>query len=424
MKLYNLTFAKWGNECFKIDLDGSKSISNRLLVLKELSKKETEIVNLSKSDDTVLMQQFFHEFQKREVEDVFHFNVQNAGTVSRFVTAFLATQVGRFQLNCSDEMKRRPIQILVNALRDLGANIQYLEQDGFLPISIEGKKIQGGRIKMNAGVSSQYISALMMIAPHLKNGLKIQLIGDIASKPYLEITQSLMQKFGYQVDFQNQIILIDGEQNSTLPLEILNESDWSAAAFYYTMCSINSDLAFQLSTLEHTSKSAQGDSKVAILFEKLGVKSSFEKNCVHLKHSENIELNQEVDFFSIPDMVPAYVVACAFHGVSLKLTGVRNLAIKESNRLVALKNELAKVGVSLEKQNDDTWLLSGKVQMNDYENVRFKTYEDHRIAMSLACLSVKFDHVEIEHPQVVSKSYPNFWNDMKTIGLKIEERKI
>lgn len=424
MKVYSLRHLANKNKQHTIDLDGSKSISNRLLILNEISKQRIKIKNLSQSDDAVLMQQFLSQFHKKKTTECFEFNVQNAGTVSRFVTAFLATQQGNFRLICSEEMKRRPIQILIDALIDLGADIKYLEQDGFLPILIHGKKLNNNKVKIKAGISSQYISALMMIAPCLKNGLHIQLIGEIASKPYLEITQKLMHRFGYQVDFKNQNIIIQPKQNKIQSNIILNESDWSAAAFYYTICSIYPNLSVQLRTLNDYKNSPQGDAKASILFQNLGVNTVFKNESISLNNCKPIEMKQEVNFLSIPDMVPAYSVACATHGVRLKLTGVRNLVIKESNRLVALKNEFEKIGVTLKQINHDVWEQTGKIDSQKISRVILKTYEDHRIAMAFACLGFKYEQVQIENPDVVSKSYPNFWGDMKHIGLKIEERKI
>lgn len=424
MNIYKLSLSSNKQSTHQLKLDGSKSISNRLLLLNEILNQNVKILNLSKSDDTVLMQKFIRAFQNKKQGEIFQFDVQNAGTVSRFITAFLATQSGTFRLTCSEEMKRRPIQILVCALRKLGAHITYLEQDGFLPILIQGKTLTSSKIEIEAGVSSQYISALMMIAPKIEHGLTIQLIGEVASKPYLELTKKLMQNFGCQVKIDKQMIYIQNQKYTNTPSIIVNESDWSAAAFYYAICSMNAQQTIQLNTLEHPLKSAQGDSDAVNQFQSLAVSSSFENNRLTIKQQGTIIHNQEVNFLSIPDMVPAYVIACAAQGVSRTLTGVRNLAIKESNRLMALQKELKQVGVSLKPIDADTWEQHGQIDETKLNQTIFKTYGDHRLAMAFACFGFKFTNVQIQNPEVVSKSYPNFWEDMKKIGLKIEERKI
>lgn len=398
-----------------IELDGSKSISNRLLVLQHISKKKFEIENLSTSDDTKLMQSFFEHFpQKNE------FNVQNAGTVTRFVTAFLATQSGEWILNCAEPMKKRPIRILVDALKKLGGEFEYLEKDGYLPLKIFGGRLSGNQVTISADVSSQYISALMLIAPTFRNEFIIHLDGIIASKPYLEITQRLMQKCGYQVQFQDQEIHIFPTQYvESVPNIIFNESDWSAAAFYYSIVAMHPDAKIELEYLQHPEESAQGDAKAAEYFRHLGVFSKFEGEKVILSKSAEIKSKVQLDFLDQPDMVPAFATACAALGVEATFTGVRNLVIKESNRLEALKTELGKVGVNFQEITKDEWHLSGRIDAALIPKVSFNTYEDHRIAMCLGCLGFRYDGVTILDPHVVSKSYANFWEDMERLGLKI-----
>jgi len=387
----------------QIKLDGSKSISNRLLMLKALSESAFDITNLSTSDDTVLMQAFIDGFPENT-----SFNVHNA----------VASQPGQWELQCAEPMKKRPIKILVDALRKLGATINYTEQEGYLPLHIEGQLLTGNYVSIPADVSSQYISALMMIAPTMPNGLTIELEGVIASRPYLEITIKNMQQCGAQVSFEGQQISI---KHSNLDADsIFCESDWSAAAFYYTMVALQDNAALTLSELLNPNESTQGDAAVAKVYEQLGVQSLFEKHEVKLEQMRESNAHFQENFFDKPDMVPAVAVTCAALGIPGTFTGVRNLVIKESNRLEALKQELEKVDVKFYAINEDEWKLEGQINAEKIKNTRFYTYEDHRIAMAFATLAAKYDRVLIEETHVVSKSYPAFWDDLKTIGFQIE----
>ena len=400
-----------------VRLDGSKSISNRLLILQNISKEPITIQNLSTSDDTRLMQQFFRDFPEKKT-----FNVQNAGTVTRFVTAFLAAQPGKWELTCAPPMKKRPIKILVDALRSLGGEIDYLEKEGYLPLHIHGKKLNGGEVRIAADVSSQYISALMMIAPVLQKGLEIHLDGEIASRPYLEITQRLMEQCGFAVRFSDQTIHIEsGQKTELVPEMVFNESDWSAAAFYYTICATKPDTELVLSKLNNTEDSSQGDAQVTKIFEELGVKTTFQNQTVRLTHAGTKNESVSFDFIDKPDMVPAVAVACAKLGIQATFTGVKNLIIKESNRLKALQTELAKVGVTFEAITENEWHLTGVIQKEKISEVSFSTYEDHRMAMCFATLGFSFNNVTILEPWVVSKSYADFWTDMKELGLQVSE---
>ena len=421
MSSYQISYKTEQKKEVAIALDGSKSISNRLLVLQHLSDKDFSIENLSTSDDTQLMQQFFEEFPTAN-----SFNVQNAGTVTRFVTAVIAnSDKQNFILNCAEPMKQRPIKILVDALRQLGADITYLEEDGFLPIQINGKKLEGNRVQINAGVSSQYISALMMIATKLPNGLTIELIGEIASKPYLEITQKLMQTVRFKVDFEDQEIKVSPRQTIDNQLNVVfNESDWSAAAFYYSIASVNPNFTINLSYLLPPNKSSQGDAEVAKVFEQLGVETKYLPNqTIQIKKKKEAKNKVSIDFIDQPDMVPAVAVACAALGVKGNFTGVKNLVIKESNRLKALQTELAKVDVEFKEIDANNWELNGIVDFDLLPEVEFDTYHDHRMAMCVTPLAFAGkSKVNIHNPSVVSKSYVNFWEDMKILGLSIDKK--
>lgn len=400
-----------------ISITGSKSISNRLLVLQQLSNSRFQIQNVSDSDDTQLLQQFFSVYPQQKT-----FNVHNAGTVARFLTAFLAIQPGKWTLHCDEAMKKRPIKILVDALHTLGANITYLEKDGFLPLQIVGNSFHKNSVDISASVSSQYISALMLIGPQLKNGLQIQLKGEIASFPYLKITESIMQQCGYSVQMkENNISIEPGQNPSKKELTIFNESDWSSAAFYYTIAALRKDAKITLSSFFTPENSLQGDAQVVHLFKQLGVATHFTKNELRLSNTNYCVSELSANFYDRPDMVPAVAIACAALGVVATFTGVENLVIKESNRLKALQTELKKVGIQFQEINNSTWKLFGEFNEKALTTTVFKTYNDHRMAMSLACLGFVFDGVKIDKPQVVNKSYRNFWEDLQTLGLEIEQ---
>lgn len=400
----------------EIRLDGSKSISNRLLVLQQVSSSPFEIENLSTSDDSVLMQDCLANYQTTST-----LNVQNAGTVTRFITAFLCTQDGSWTLNCAEPMKKRPIKILVDVLRNLGAEINYLEQDGYLPLQITGKQLKSAPVEMQADVSSQYISALMMVAPLLEDGLTINLIGEIASKPYLNITKKCMEQCGFSVDFIGNTLKIH-EGQSTSQSTIFNESDWSAAAFYYTLLSFSDHESITLTSLFPLAESTQGDAIVSSYFNHLGIETEFLPNHqVRLTKTGNIKPKEAFDFFDQPDMVPAFSLACAVNGYETKFTGVQNLVIKESNRLVAMQNELKKLDSHFTAIDKESWQLSSILKQEKIADTKIDTYHDHRIAMTFGTLGFLQSGIIINDPGVVSKSYINFWKDLQNIGLKIDE---
>ncbi len=400
----------------EIKLDGSKSISNRLLILQKVSSTPFMIENLSTSDDSVLMQECLSSYEQSN-----YLNVQNAGTVTRFITAFLSTQEGSWTLDCAPPMKKRPIKILVEVLRQLGAKIDYLEQDGYLPLQITGSQLSSQTVRMKADVSSQYITALMMIAPLLKGGLSIELEGEIASKPYINITVRCMEQCGFDVSFQGQTISIQEGQNQ--PEEIIfNESDWSAAAFYYTMLSFSSHESITLSSLFPPDMSTQGDSIACSYFKHLGLQTKFlDNHIVKVSKSGQIMPRESFDFFDQPDLVPAFSLACAVHGFETQFTGVQNLVIKESNRLVAMQNELAKLDARFTPINQETWQLKSKLNKEKIPNTVIDTYHDHRIAMTFGTVGFLQPDLMINDPSVVTKSYTNFWEDMKSIGLLINQ---
>lgn len=385
-----------------IILEGSKSISNRLLIMQKLCPEGFDIENLSPSDDTKTLQKLLS--SNDEILDV-----GAAGTTMRFLTAYLAITDGSHILTGSERMKKRPIKILVDALLNLGADITYLGEDGFPPIKINGKKIQGGKINIRADVSSQYISALMMVGPLLEKGLELELVGNIGSFPYINMTLKTMEQLGIKNSFdQNTIIIQPGKYSS---IHMKAESDWSAASYYFSMCALSS--ASQIIIHGLMEKSLQGDSVLPEIYKQLGVTSNFKNDILYLENTGEIVNELNFDFTDCPDLAQTVAVTCAAIGVNAKFTGVESLKIKETDRTQALSNELAKFGVDFYEE-EGCWILKGETLANDL--VKINTYEDHRMAMCFAPLAIKHQQIIIEDPMVVKKSYPSFWSDLESLG--------
>tara|TARA_R110002050_G_scaffold290260_3_gene443841 strand:- start:7690 stop:8907 length:1218 start_codon:yes stop_codon:yes gene_type:complete len=387
-----------------IVLPASKSISNRLLIIKSLSD-EGVITNLSTAQDTQILAKLLREMPAT-------FNVGHAGTAFRFLTAYLAITHGTHILTGSSRMKQRPIGILVDALRKLGAEITYIEKEGFPPLKITGKPLDGGLIEIESGTSSQYISALMLIAPKLKNGLKIILSGDVVSKPYLEMTAQLMRQCGVSVNYDSDIITIP---NSSYHFSLIKvEYDWSAVAFWYEMVVFGRLAHLYIQGLKLNS--LQGDAKVVSLFETIGVKSEFDENGLHLSYvKSDLNQNKTLDFKETPDLVQPFLATIGFLNAKKELTGTHTLQFKETDRLKAMKNELAKFGIQIKGDHNSVELVSGWDGVKR-SCVNINTYQDHRMAMAFAAFSLCTDELEIENPDVVEKSYPNFWNELEKLG--------
>ena len=394
-----------------IQLPASKSISNRILILNALADSSYPVENLSDSDDTKVL---FNALNS-SVND---FDIGAAGTSMRFLTAFLSQKEGNWTITGSERMKNRPIKILVDALRKLGAEIEYLEKEGFPPLKIRGKQLQGGNISLDGGVSSQYISALMMIAPYLKNGLQLHLEGEIISKPYIEMTIALMKKFGTDVVWNNHDIIIQPQQYKAIPFQV--ESDWSAASYWYEIVALSEKAEIELIGLHENS--TQGDAKGRELFSKLGVETLFSDNKVILK-KKPIEINQAIlhyDFVNEPDLAQTFVVTCCLLNIPFRFTGLQSLKIKETDRMVALQNELKKLGYLLQTENNNTLIWNGE-KIDFDKNPIISTYEDHRMAMAFAPACLKINRIEIQNPEVVTKSYPEYWNDLSLAGFNAVE---
>ncbi|MGV8814920.1 MAG: 3-phosphoshikimate 1-carboxyvinyltransferase [Gelidibacter sp.] len=393
----------------KIVITGSKSESNRLLLLQALYP-ELQIQNVSNSDDSEVMQKALKSTSNL-------IDINHAGTAMRFLTAFFSTQEGReITITGSARMKERPIQVLVEALNALGADISYLEAEGCPPLRINGKSLLKDQVTLKANVSSQYISALLLIAPKLNNGLELTLEGEITSVPYINMTLDLLNQIAVETSFENNKIKVS-------PLKSLNayqkaltvESDWSSASYFYSIVAL-APVGTEITLSSYKKDSLQGDSVLATIYTDFGVVTTFDNNSITLSKKTDCLL-QTVDcqLKNAPDIAQTIAVTCFGLGVGCHLTGLHTLKIKETDRLVALKTELEKLGAQVEITNDS---LKLKSSANITDHVAIGTYHDHRMAMAFAPLGLK-TNLQIEDAMVVSKSYPTFWEDLKAIGFKI-----
>ncbi len=390
----------------EITLDGSKSISNRVLIINALTKDNFNIKGLSTSDDTKALQKALANPQA--IKDV-----GAAGTTMRFLTAYFALQEGTWTLTGSERMKQRPIAILVDALRNLGADISYLEGKGCPPLRINGKKLKGGTVKMSASVSSQYLSALLMIAPVLEKGLVLELEGRLVSRPYLMMTLNIMAYFGIRYQFEGNRIQIAPQAYQARDFVV--EADWSAASYYYGMAVLAPSAHIYLKGLHK--KSLQGDAVLVEMMQQLGVKSEFTDEGVHLQKTGTLPESFHYNFVECPDLAQTLAVACAGAGIPAIFDGLITLSIKETDRTAALRDELAKFGVLFQGEGDHWELEPNKAQFDQEPPNTIHTYHDHRMAMAFAPLALKCKHgLMIEDAKVVTKSYGNFWNDLQQLG--------
>jgi len=387
----------------RINLPASKSISNRALILKALSYSDYEIQNLSDCDDTRVL------VKALDSNDT-TFDIGAAGTAMRFLTAFLSKTMGEWVITGSERMKQRPIKILVDALNSLGARIEYVEKEGFPPLRIFGSALTGGEISLNGEVSSQYISALMMIAPYMQKGLKIILEGNVISVPYINMTLEMMRDFGSSVFFKNNMITIRPEPYLPIPYKV--ESDWSAASYWYEALSLVGKGEVFLSGLR--SLSYQGDSKVAELFIQLGVKTEYTPEGVLLTPVACYTQKMKCDFSNQPDLAQTFAVTCCLKGIPFSFSGLHNLKIKETDRVAALITELHKLGFILSEPGEGMLAWENE-RCEPASTISITTYDDHRMAMAFAPAAL-ITPIVIEHPEVVSKSYPGFWGDLEKIG--------
>ena len=400
--------AKDINPNSKIIITGSKSETNRLLLLKALYPNIV-IENASNSDDSEVMNSALT--SNNQTIDVHH-----AGTAMRFLTAYFASQESKtVLLTGSSRMKERPIKILVDALKKLGAEIEYLENDGFPPIKITGQELTATRVSLPANVSSQYISALLLIAPSLQNGLELELIGEITSASYINMTLKLLQEIGVKTSFVGNLIIVKPKSQDPKPKTIIVESDWSSASYYYSIIALSKEgTKIELSSFNENS--LQGDAVLATIYEQMGVETHFEDGKIKLiKNAKPINQNLKLDLNCAPDIAQTIAVTAFGLGISCELTGLQTLKIKETDRLEALQNELSKLGASISITNDSLQIEPTN-SINSNQNIA--TYNDHRMAMAFAPLALK-TNINIENAEVVSKSYPNFWSDLKKVGFEI-----
>lgn len=387
-----------------VTLEGSKSISNRLLIMQALSKNAFEITHLSPSDDTNALQRILRSNEKI-------CDVGAAGTTMRFLTAYFAICDGKKILTGSERMKNRPVHILVNALRQLGAEIEYLEKEGYPPIEITGKVLTQNLVSIQADVSSQYISALMMIGPVLSDGLVLQLEGKISSYPYIQMTLKLMQSLGIVCAIQGNTITIKSGNYQGKSVQV--EGDWSAASYYYSIAAIAQHAEMRIAGIYKNS--LQGDAVLPEIYSSLGVETLFTDNACILRRKGNAAEQFTFDFSDCPDLAQTVVVTCAVLGIAGKFTGLESLKIKETDRTAALAKELQKFGVDF-FNNGEAWILNGKMSRGTIVSV--DTYEDHRMAMCFAPVAV-VQPIIIREKNVVNKSYPSFWDDLSSIGFSV-----
>jgi 3-phosphoshikimate 1-carboxyvinyltransferase len=374
--------------------------------MEALSGTTVQKRNLASAHDTRLLQQLLDSGQST-------LDAEDAGTAFRFLTAFLAFKEGEWILTGNERMQQRPIGGLVNALRSLGAQIGYLKREHFPPLKIIGGKLTGNRVNVSAGISSQFVSALLMIAPLMPNGLTIELEGKIVSEPYISMTLSLMRYFGVRYDQRDHTIHVPPQ--SYQPRDIFIESDWSAASYYYEMAALADEATIDLKGLLRDS--FQGDAVLSSLMKSFGVHTGFAHESVTLSKSAGNSSHRQFDLSAYPDLAPALFATAGGLSKTVSFFGLEHLAYKESHRENALRNELAKCGISV-VNDDEVITLSGKFSASA---PHFMTYNDHRMAMALAPLALVSGEVLIEDPMVVNKSYPNYWNDLRSVGFEIEE---
>jgi 3-phosphoshikimate 1-carboxyvinyltransferase len=391
------------------NISGSKSESNRLLILKYIFKN-IKIENLSNSDDTIVLKNYLE--SNSNLIDVHH-----AGTAMRFLTAYLAIQNNNsFQITGSERMQNRPIKILVDALNILGADINYLDKIGYPPLKINGKMLLGGEISLSSEVSSQYISALMLIASSLKNGLVISLEGSVTSRPYIEMTSSILNRVGIKSSFKENKISIQSVKLLEKSIQKV-ESDWSSLSYFYSIVALSK--YSELNIGSYNINSIQGDKKLVEIYKNFGVQTSFSNDIITIKKIESKDLNKslKLDLSDTPDIAQTIAVTCFGLGLSCDLNGLHTLKIKETDRLEALKVELTKMGAIVSITKDSFHL---KKSSEIKSNITIETYNDHRMAMAFTPLAI-CKPIIINNPDVVSKSFPDFWDHLKGMNFLISK---
>jgi 3-phosphoshikimate 1-carboxyvinyltransferase len=387
----------------QIAITGSKSETNRLLLLQALYPNIT-LANTSNSDDSEVMQKALK--GNEEIVDIHH-----AGTAMRFLTAYFAVNEDReVVLTGSQRMTERPIKVLVEALQQLGAQITYEKEEGYPPIRIKGQKITAHKVSIPANVSSQYISALLLVAPKLENGIELTLVGEITSVPYIKMTLALLNDLGILTSFIGNVITVHPKKE-VVTKTMTVESDWSSASYFFSLAALAKTASISLTSYNETS--LQGDSALVAIYKQMGVVSHFEGNKLTLTKQEDFVYSDlNLDLNNTPDIAQTIVVTCLGLGIGCHLTGLHTLKIKETDRLEALRIEMTKLGANISVTNDSLTLIATQ---NINQEIRIDTYNDHRMAMAFAPLGLKVPII-INNADVVSKSYPDFWDDLKKIG--------
>ena len=400
-----------------VNLPASKSISNRALIIHALSGGKNLPENLSDCDDTEVI----IEALRSMPEEI---NIKAAGTAMRFMAAYLSVTPGTHVLTGTDRMKHRPIKILVDALRTLGAQIEYVGEEGYPPLRITGSTLEGGLLEIPGNVSSQYISALLMIGPMLKEGLTLRLLDDIISRPYIDLTLWMMGEFGAEAEWTSaDTITVSPKPYKDRRYFI--ENDWSGASYWYEILALNDDPESEVRLTGLMDGSKQGDSITRYIFSLLGVKTKFESKKAGIPQTVTLHKNGrcvpklEYDFGGCPDLAQTFVVVCAAKDIPFHFKGLSTLKIKETDRIEALKREMRKLGYVVNDVDGCELIWDGE-RCEPVETVSIDTYEDHRMALAFAPYVMKKEGLVINNPQVVSKSYPNYWNDLKEAGFKIE----
>lgn len=392
-----------------IQLPASKSISNRALIINALARGNCPPENLSDCDDTRVMVRALT--GSNDIIDILA-----AGTAMRFLTAYLSVTPGTATITGTQRMQQRPIQLLVDALRELGAQIEYVGQEGFPPLRITGTELKGGELTLKGSVSSQYISALLMVGPALTNGLLLHLTGEIISRPYINLTLQLMKEFGASASWVSETdIRVLPQPYRSVPFKV--ESDWSAASYWYQIVALSEEAEIELLGLFN--HSYQGDSRGAEVFARLGVHTEFTSRGVKLTKKGELPTSLNEDFIDIPDLAQTFVVTCALLNIPFRFTGLQSLKIKETDRITALRNELKKLGCLIQEENDSVLMWNGERCEPETHPV-IATYEDHRMAMAFAPAALCLPNLVIAEPHVVSKSYPGYWDDLTKAGFRLQ----
>ncbi len=415
MKQYRLTAPRRLD--MTVDLPASKSISNRALIIHALSGGSTLPENLSDCDDTSVI----IEALRTMPEEI---NIKAAGTAMRFMTAYLSVTPGTHILTGTERMKHRPIGILVDALRTLGANIEYIGEEGYPPLRITGSTLKGGLLEIHGNVSSQYISALLMIGPMLKDGLTLRLLDHIISRPYIDLTLWMMGEFGAEAEWTSaDTITVNPKPYKSRDYFI--ENDWSGASYWYEILALNGDPESEIRLTGLMDGSKQGDSITRYIFSLLGVKTKLQSKkagipqTITLKKNGHCVPKLEYDFVNCPDLAQTFVVACAAMNIPFHFTGLSTLKIKETDRIEALKTEMRKLGYVV-KDIDGSELLWDGERCEPSLEQGIDTYEDHRMALAFAPYAMKHNGLVINNPQVVTKSYPHYWDHLRQAGFKVE----